>query len=445
MPELLLHHTYTSGAAVDVSGKRNHGAVTAAPVISSGALSFQPPRSRVMVAPSRSLRRFGSLRARVRFRLDPVAADARHNLMEGHLAFALYVTPNATLTGTILDAHGKWTGPTSAGGLVQPGRWHVAELTYVDSAGRLEISLDGTVVASKYGVAGPVRPVGPLGISIGTWPDADRYTLHGQLDEAWLWATWPQLEDLVDSCCADLGAMDRLVDVLRHDPAVQSREVDPTEILRGLQSISARTRARAAGDDAERSAALQRTERQFNDAYQHRDLPGMLRASARGLRQLTAYGVPATELAALGREGLDLLRQVELGRRLLDPLTSSGARRRSLGGGGWAAALTHRARPGLGDVDVQLSDEERSLLADAARLTCLPVPVDERDGPSEDDDGSHWGRIDHEPWPARGQDRPDEPDRGGGRGRGKPDERERLDPREDEHCHTEDATGKESS
>lgn len=395
MAELRLHHTYARGAAVDVSDNGNHGEITRAYPSSSGsALEFDSPSSRVQVPPSDSLKRFRSIRARVRFRLDPDASpDRRYNLMEGHLSFALYVTPDFTLKGTIYDDYENWRGPTSDAGAVEPGRWHTAELTYVDSAARIDLRLDGELVGSKQGVAGPVRPVGDLGVAIGIWPDADRYALDGQLDDAKLWATWPEFEDFVDPCCSDTGALDRVVAIMRRDPAVQNREVDPTAILRGLQAISARVRAAIVGDDPERSEQVRRLEREFEDAYRERDLRRMLTTCAGGYRLMLSAGVSSSAMVDEGREGIELLRRVELGRRLLDPFLEMDAGRSGSRFSSWARSPPLRPLP-------DPPEEVKDILGDAAGALCFPAPTKDEPLPSTEPE-DNWGQIPHEPWPER--------------------------------------------
>jgi len=422
MAELRLHHTYARGAAVDVSDNGNHGEVIdASPVSGESALAFDSPTSRVQVAPSKSLRRFRSIRVRVRFRLDPDAApEQRYNLMEGYLSFALYVTPEFALRGTIYDAEENWRGVTSDDRLVTPGRWHTAELTYVDSAARVDLRLDGELVGSKQGVAGPVRPVGELGLSIGIWPDSDRYALDGQLDEAKLWATWPEFEEFVDPCCADLGALDRVTKVLRADPAVQNREVDPTAILRGLQAISARVRAKLVGDDPDRAAAVRQLERDFEAAYQERDLRGILTTFAKGYRLMAAADVSGSAMVDEGKEGIDLLRRVELGRRVLDPLRELEAS----GGGGIA---TRRRQPTIPEPP----EEVRDLVGSGARALCLPVPTDDSEPLPSTEPDDNWGEIPHEPWPERPDHDPEEIERERERQRNE-DERRDDDRREHE-------------
>lgn len=415
MAKLRLHHTYARGAAVDVSDNGNHGEVTDAyPTGSDSVLSFDSPSSRVQVPPSDSLQRLRSIRARVRFRLDPEASpERRYNLMEGHLSFALYVTPGFELKGTIYDAEKNWRGATSDERAVEPGRWHTAELTYVDSAARVDLRLDGEVVGSEEGVAGPVRPVGELGLSIGIWPDADRYALDGRLDEAKLWATWPEFEDFVDPCCSDMGSLDRVLDIMRRDPAVQNREVDPTEILRGLQTISGRVRAKIVDGDPDRADTLRQLEAAFEEAYRDRDLKRILTTFAKGYRLMASANVSSTAMVDEGREGIELLRRVELGRRLLDPFIETGndATTGTVTGGGWGIAsggISHRMRP---DRIPDPPEEVRQLVGAGARSLCLPAPTDD-DGslPSTEPD-DHWGEIPHEPWPKRPDHDPEEIER----------------------------------
>jgi hypothetical protein len=184
MNKLILHHIYANGLAFDVSQNGNHGfpilvVPSTGPFLSTFA--FNQWGSRINVRPSASLQNLFSIRAIVRFYLSPRGQLHRFNLMEGHLSYALFVNPDASLQGTILDTNSAWNGATSGPGVVTSNAWHVAELRH-DGVSNLQLFLDGNVVAQTYNVVGPVRSVADEGIAIGHWPGGSGvYTFEGIL------------------------------------------------------------------------------------------------------------------------------------------------------------------------------------------------------------------------------------------------------------------------
>src|ERR1022692_4851468 len=116
MNRLVLHHLYAS-SAFDLSNNRNHGApldVAVAADVNMPSFELRSPDSQIRVEPSPSLTDLGAIRAIVTFDLDPDGGlSRRYNLIEGHLAFALFVNPDGSLQGTIVDAAGNWRGPSS--------------------------------------------------------------------------------------------------------------------------------------------------------------------------------------------------------------------------------------------------------------------------------------------------------------------------------------------
>lgn len=214
MNKLVVHHTYVNGLAFDVSKNQNHGhPVSVAPGAGAFVNSFHfgGGPSRIVVAPSTSLSNLFSIRTSVRFYLAPIAGWHRFNLIEGHLTFALFVNPDRSLQGTILDANSIWHGATSAPGLVVAGQWHEAQFEH-DGVSRCQLSLDGIPVGVAYDVPGPVRSVGPHGIAIGHWPeDPGVYTFEGNLTEVKLYKYDPREDTkrLLDPCCIDRKLLDK--------------------------------------------------------------------------------------------------------------------------------------------------------------------------------------------------------------------------------------------
>jgi hypothetical protein len=147
----------------------------------------------------------------VSFTLGPHGAAHRYNLAEGHLSFALFVNPDRSIEGTILDGGGIWTGAASGAGAVSPGVRHSAVLQ-CDGISMVRVVLDGTMVAANYGVSGLVRGVGPFGIAVGHWPDPpDVYTFQGTIFAFLLRAYDPQNDRIrgISPCCFDRPAIAR--------------------------------------------------------------------------------------------------------------------------------------------------------------------------------------------------------------------------------------------
>jgi len=219
---LVVHHIYSGGIACDLSGYRNHGVpydVTGANAPYAPAFSYSGSDSRVIVPQSQSLQDLLAVRAVAEFYLDPPGGlSRRYNLIEGHLCFALFVNPDGSLSGTIVDAAGQWAGAQSAPHLVSTGRWHQAELRH-DGINQCSLYLDGAPVATSYAANGPVRSVGPNGIAIGHWPEpSGQYTFSGYLRETWVYEYDPALaaKGLLDPCCpGSRAALDDMAQTLR--------------------------------------------------------------------------------------------------------------------------------------------------------------------------------------------------------------------------------------
>ncbi len=221
MNKLVIRQTYIHATAFDASNNRNHGfpyAVTQAGGAFAPSFEFRSPDSRVVVQPSQSLQDLIAVRAVVTFFLAPAAGLVhRYNLIEGHLSFALFVQPDGSLMGTIVDAGGQWNGAQSGANLVKPGQWHQAELRH-DGINQTLLLLDGVQVASAYNARGPVRSVGPHGVAIGHWPEAPGvYTMDGYIRGIELYKYDPVIaaKGLLDSCCINRESLDDFADKLR--------------------------------------------------------------------------------------------------------------------------------------------------------------------------------------------------------------------------------------
>jgi hypothetical protein len=219
---MVVHHIYSGGVACDLSGYRNHGVpydVSEASPPYAPAFAYSSSGSRVIVPQSQSLQDLLAVRAVAEFYLDPAGGlSRRYNLIEGHLCFALFVNPDGSLQGTIVDAGGQWAGAQSPPNLVSTGRWHQAELRH-DGVNQCSLYLDGVAVATSYAANGPVGSIGPNGIAIGHWPEpSGQYTFAGYLREAWVYKFDPVLaaKGLVDPCCpGSTAALDDMAQTLR--------------------------------------------------------------------------------------------------------------------------------------------------------------------------------------------------------------------------------------
>jgi hypothetical protein len=221
--KLILWHAYQHGVAFDLSEHRNHGALAGNAHLVNGppygdAIRFDKGDDAVWVQPSDTLTELGAVRVQVRFNWEPQAVGPhRHNLVEGQLSFALFVNPDGSIQGTILNALGSWLGAKSGAGVVSPNTWHVAEFVH-DGVSHCTLYVDGHVVDEGFTSPGPVRGVGPHGIAIGHWPEpGSQYTLRGLVDRVKVWTFDPERtgQHLIDDCCIDREAIDAATPGLR--------------------------------------------------------------------------------------------------------------------------------------------------------------------------------------------------------------------------------------
>lgn len=257
MFEVVLRHTYNNARATDVSGHGNHGQpIGVTPGAGSpqheSSLRFDRPESEVRIPRSPSLTQLDAIRLQVRFQYRPGDRIAnRHNLCEGQLSFALFVNPHGGLMCTILDSTGAWRGITVGPGAIDQLRWYTVEMRHDGFTG-MELYIDGNLVGAAHDVPGPVRGVGPRGISVGHWPEpAHVYTLQtGFVDEVVLAKRKLDPEDVLDACCADLPAIDALLDGARAEGLTDAHA---RERLQQAKAIEARVRNLVIGGDADRA------------------------------------------------------------------------------------------------------------------------------------------------------------------------------------------------
>ncbi len=270
MLQLICHHTYkTPFVAIDLSRHQNHGALHDAVHLvdgaspSSGAVAFRRPTANVHIGPSSSFSPLGTLRIDVRARIDAVLPADRMNLVEGHLAFAFFIDPGGVLVGTFLGpsaagAPPSWHGvqsqppfsPDGARHTVPVGTW--TTLSYGHDGHRtIEVSIDGRVVGRRNDLVAGVPPVGSGGTTVGSWPNAARFSLQGAVDDLKIWRCDPNavadeflsrpLGDREGACWAELFAA--LARAMRSDPRLAAAGA-------GLQRMRSDGGRNAAGDAA---------------------------------------------------------------------------------------------------------------------------------------------------------------------------------------------------
>ena len=177
----------------------------------------QPRRHPPEPEPARPDRCTGRCHLQPRTRRRPFDAPVQSDRGRA-LLLALFVNPDGSLMGTILDADNQWNGAQSAPNVVQPGRWHQAELRH-DGINECLIFLDGVQVGAGYGAPGQVRSVGPNGVAVGhLWPEPPGSTLWSAIFAAssstnTIRPTPPRACSI--SCCIKRDSLDELADRLR--------------------------------------------------------------------------------------------------------------------------------------------------------------------------------------------------------------------------------------
>jgi hypothetical protein len=188
--ELVLHHAYADGAALDSSGFENHGRVEGnarradGPRSGSGALALDGIDDRIVVPPSRSLRDMRAIRVDASLRLDELGG--RRTIVEGYGSFSLLVEPDGILEGTIYNA-ARWEGVRSAPQAMPLGTW--VRITYVyDGVNTSALYLDDALVGFDQRPLGRMDPVGwPFGLNVGAWPERDIRMFVGCISEIKIW------------------------------------------------------------------------------------------------------------------------------------------------------------------------------------------------------------------------------------------------------------------
>jgi len=308
MLRTVLHQTYSSNVAVDTSGFFNQGVPILVTPLYPG-FSFAEAGSRINIPPSSSLSDLGLIQASVAFALSPHGAAHRYNLIEGYLSFALFVGPDLSISGTILDANGDWTGATSAAGAVTAGANHRATLQS-DGISMVRVFLDGSEVASNYSVPGAVRGVGALGIAVGHWPDPpDVYTFEGRIFEVLLQAYDPQNDTIrgVDPCCYDRKAISRWF------AAMARKGVSANHLVQAAQNLAQEAK----------SAAIAMRGGNAGATVSQQDLAGAV-SSALSRRDFTAFEAALDQWRQLAGQRLSQADQAQFANNLKTAIDAFG-------------------------------------------------------------------------------------------------------------------------
>jgi hypothetical protein len=215
MYQLICHHTYKWGMAIDLSPYRNdglggspfpHGAST-----DSGALRFATPDSRLRISrhtetgePKTCWDKLQALKIEALFRLDP--GYPHRVLISGHRSFAImlgsggfvwagFVGPNslpaAAIPGPSIPMQAPWEIVASGPGVSIPtGKWVTLEFEH-NGFSRMDLRLDGQLLGSNQ-AATSIPSIGPLGVAIGNGnEDGGPWPLAGDLDEIKIWRRDP--------------------------------------------------------------------------------------------------------------------------------------------------------------------------------------------------------------------------------------------------------------
>ncbi|HEX9888420.1 MAG TPA: hypothetical protein VGA69_03000 [Nitriliruptorales bacterium] len=336
----ILHHTYANGRATDASGNGNHGVPTqTAPGTGDvvGSLYFNGHGSRVDVPPSADLADLQGLRVRVRVKIPrwwwwwlwwtwhwlphvPFVRRwwwrwwwlrRRHNLVEGHLSFALFVQPNRSVRGTILDANGMWRGPVTQARVVKLGQWHTIEFGH-DGVVSAAIAVDGVTQATMHDLAGPVRGVGPKGVTVGHWPEPPHvYSLHGWIDDLEIWREEPDPER-TDDCCGSVEVADGTIDDLKEEGWDATRA---KQVYVELERFEADLRVAVTGGDPARAAEVALLAARGSSAVSRGDAVEAVSALGATL-QLFADRLTDVQLDAFRTRAEDLVMRLPLAKLL---------------------------------------------------------------------------------------------------------------------------------
>jgi hypothetical protein len=245
----IVHYTFKQPqVALDISPFHQHGHATAVghsvngSESGSGAFLFNGQKSRVRVPFGTVWKEIGAIKVEVLVRLEHLGL--RHNLVEGHLSFALFVRTDGVVTGTFLGAEEPvasaftasnsivatvlggggspdpfstltatppdpdqpevelaWIGVNSDANFapdglrrtLTPGEWTL--VTFIHDGSSLQLWLDDALAGYRDNdINSGVLGVQPGGVHIGASPNADQNVLKGALDEVRIWKFDPYFQ-----------------------------------------------------------------------------------------------------------------------------------------------------------------------------------------------------------------------------------------------------------
>ena len=187
--ELILDLHQGDQQPVDASGRSQavqpyHIKAVAGRTPGALAMGFDGRRSRIVVFPSPEFRRLGGVRVTCLVCVDDVRG--RHTIVEGYLAFGLFIDKDRSIGGSVYDGF-DWAGVQSEPGAVPLGQWVSIAFSY-DGVDTSTLSVNDKRCAAEYSPLGPVQGFDwPYGINVGAWPDGDKRVFAGRMQQLSLW------------------------------------------------------------------------------------------------------------------------------------------------------------------------------------------------------------------------------------------------------------------
>jgi hypothetical protein len=187
--ELILNLRQSDQGPIDLSGhasvvQSHHVAMAGGRTSRELAMGFDGIRSRIVMLPSSWLADLGGIRVTSWLWVEDVAG--RHTIIEGYLAFALFIDADCSIGGTFYNGF-DWGGVRSLPGVVPLRQWLKLSFTY-DGIDTSTIHINDVMCAHEYSPFGPVLGVEwPYGLNVGAWPDAEKRVFNGRIQELTLW------------------------------------------------------------------------------------------------------------------------------------------------------------------------------------------------------------------------------------------------------------------
>jgi hypothetical protein len=296
--ELICHHTYAGfdGLPVDLSDYDSHGQAIDAEffkdgvVPGTGALRFAQPQSRVHIPVSPAWQTLGGIKVEITARLLTraahwqmlIAGDGAFSFfLREHILFATFAASPEKSTWPLADSDGI----TSANGLFTPssfptypvptGKWMTFGFLH-DGLDRMELFIDGQLIARRTGLLAGVPGVGPLGVSIGNSPGNANHSLQGDIDEVKVWRLNPRIVDTaffsrpVDTATAECWTrfLQSLAGALDRDPRCAQ------QILATLADLFDRVQRAIVAKGPETRERFNQTSQKYLQLWQAGELDG---------------------------------------------------------------------------------------------------------------------------------------------------------------------------